>query len=94
MGDLRELKLFENPPFLAYLLACSTGTNKAGNLADEGIHLISASRPPGFQYVVGTLWEVLDRHCVDVARVVYETMRDEAMTDMAVCRGLHRAVGH
>ena len=49
--------------------------------------------PAGFRYVVGTLWELLDRHCVDVARVVYETMRDEAMTDMAVCRGLHRVVG-
>jgi hypothetical protein len=31
-------------------------------------------------------------YCVDVARVLYETMRDEGMTDVAVCRGLHRAV--
>ena len=30
--------------------------------------------------------------CVDVARVFYETLRDEGMIDTAVCRGLHRAI--
>lgn len=29
---------------------------------------------------------------MDVARVLYETLRDEGMTDMAVCRGLHQAL--
>lgn len=29
---------------------------------------------------------------MDVARVLYETLVDEGMTDVAVCRGLHRAV--
>ncbi|KAK4031956.1 CHAT domain-containing protein [Parachaetomium inaequale] len=91
-GDLRDHKLYENPPFLAYLSACSTGANEAEKLADEGIHLVSAFRLAGFRHVVGTLWEVSDRHCVDVARVLYKTMGDEGMTDVAVCRGLHRAV--
>ncbi len=31
-------------------------------------------------------------HCVDVARVFYETLRDEGMTVTAVCRGLHQAI--
>lgn len=31
-------------------------------------------------------------YCVNIAKVVYETLRDEGMTDVAVCRGLHRAV--
>jgi hypothetical protein len=35
---------------------------------------------------------VSDNRCVDVARVFYETLRDEGMTDAAVCRGLHKAV--
>ena len=90
--DLRDHKLHQNPPFLAYLSACSTGANEAENLIDEGIHLISAFRLAGFRHVVGTLWEVSDRHCVDVARVLYETLCKEGMTDVAVCRGLHRAV--
>ncbi|RYP54761.1 hypothetical protein DL769_010292 [Monosporascus sp. CRB-8-3] len=92
VGDLRDRRLQENPPFLGYLSACSTGANEAARLADEGIHLVSALQLAGFRHVVGTLWEVSDRHCVDVARVLYETLRDEGMTDAAVCRGLHRAV--
>ncbi|KAK2469065.1 hypothetical protein H9L39_19333 [Fusarium oxysporum f. sp. albedinis] len=89
--DLRNHKLHENPPFLAYLSACSTGANQVDMLADEGIHLVSAFQLAGFRHVIGTLWEVSDEHCVDVAKVVYETMRDEGITDVAVCRGLHRA---
>ncbi|RYP43130.1 hypothetical protein DL770_011836 [Monosporascus sp. CRB-9-2] len=90
--DLRNRRFQENPPFLGYLSACSTGANEAARLADEGIHLVSAFQLAGFRHVVGTLWEVSDKHCVDVARVLYETLRDEGMTDVAVCRGLHRAV--
>ncbi|KAL8295079.1 hypothetical protein RB600_000852 [Gaeumannomyces tritici] len=92
VGDLRDHRLQENEPFLGYLSACSTGANEAARLADEGIHLVSAFQLAGFRHVVGTLWEVSDKHCVDVARVLYETLRDEGMTDAAVCRGLHRAV--
>ncbi|KAI1085982.1 CHAT domain-containing protein [Rostrohypoxylon terebratum] len=92
VGDLRDSRLQENPPFLAYLSACSTGANDAERLADEGIHLVSAFQLAGFRHVVGTLWEVSDKHCVDAARVLYETLRQEGMTDVAVCRGVHRAV--
>ena len=92
MSHLRDLRLQgAAPPFLAYLSACSTGANEAKDLDDEGISLISACQLAGFQHVIGTLWEVSDRHCVDVARIVYETLRDEGMTDVAVARGLHRA---
>ncbi|KAI1291225.1 CHAT domain-containing protein [Xylaria venustula] len=92
VGDIRDHRLQENPPFLGFLSACSTGANKAAKLADEGINLINAFQLAGFRHVVGTLWEVSDMHCVDVARVLYETLRDEGMTDIAVCQGLHRAV--
>ncbi|KAG7429491.1 hypothetical protein Forpi1262_v009459 [Fusarium oxysporum f. sp. raphani] len=92
VGDLRDSKFQDNPPFLAFLSACSTGVNPADKLDNEGIHLISAFQLAGFRHVVGTLWEVVDEHCVDVARVFYETMRDEGMTDDIVCQALHRAV--
>ncbi|KAI1387233.1 CHAT domain-containing protein [Hypoxylon trugodes] len=89
---LRDHKIQENQPFLGYLSACSTGSNRAINLADEAIHLIGALQLAGFRHVVGTLWKVSDEHCVDVARDLYKTTRrDERMTDIAVCRGLHRA---
>ncbi|KAI1204903.1 CHAT domain-containing protein [Annulohypoxylon truncatum] len=91
VGDLRDHKLQGNLPFLGYLSACSTGSNKAENLADEAIHLVGALQLAGFRHVVGTLWEVSDSHCVDVARVLYETLH-EGITDTAVYRGIHRAI--
>jgi len=91
-GTLRDHRLQDNPPFFAYLSACSTGTNESDKFADEGVHLAQAFQLAGFRHVIGTLWRVSDRHCVDVARVLYETMQHERMTDLAVCRGLHRAV--
>jgi hypothetical protein len=92
VADLRDCRHQENPPFLAYLSACSTKANEAERLVDEEIHLVGACQLAGFRHVVGTLWEVSDRYCVDVARVLYETIRDEGMTDDVVCRGLHRAI--
>lgn len=92
VGDLRDCKLQLHPPFLCSLLACWSGANQAERLQDEGIHLVSAFQLAGFRHVVGSLWEVSDAHCLDVARKLYETIRDRGMTDKAVCEGLHRAL--
>jgi hypothetical protein len=91
--DIRSTSLNNSPKFLAYLSACSTGPNSnvATPLMDENVHLISSFRLAGFRHVVGTLWEVQDEYCVDVARIFYETLRDEGISDNAVCLGLHRA---
>ncbi|KAL8696656.1 MAG: hypothetical protein Q9224_002686 [Gallowayella concinna] len=90
--DLRDLKLQNNPPFLAYLSACSTGTNSVAKLEEEGIHLMNACQVAGFRHVIGTFWEVPDEHCSATAETFYESIRDEGMTDKAVYRGIHRAV--
>ncbi|KAK6538467.1 hypothetical protein TWF694_010050 [Orbilia ellipsospora] len=90
VGDIRDCKYEQK--FLSYLSACLTGTNEVEKLADEGIHFISAFQLAGFRHVIGTLWEVSDKYCVSIAREFYETIRDEGMTDMAVCRGLHQAI--
>ncbi|KZM23242.1 hypothetical protein ST47_g5617 [Ascochyta rabiei] len=92
VGDLQEIRIKDNSPFLGFLSACSTSSNKAKKLVDEGIHLVSAFQLAGFRHVIGTLWEVSDSHCVHVAQILYETLRDEGMTDAAVCYGLHVAV--
>jgi tetratricopeptide (TPR) repeat protein len=92
VGDVRDRRILQDTsPFLGYLSACSTGSNKVKVLVDEGIHLVSAFQLAGFRHVIGTLWEVADLDCVNVAKVVYETLRVEDMTDVAVCRGLHLA---
>ncbi|KAG6364092.1 hypothetical protein INS49_005690 [Diaporthe citri] len=92
VGDLRELKLRETAPWLGYLSACSTGEIRAEKLIDETIHLVSAYQLAGFRHVVGTLWEVSDRYCVDMARAFYEGLRGRDKTDFAVARALHTAV--
>ncbi|KAG5752948.1 hypothetical protein H9Q70_004434 [Fusarium xylarioides] len=92
VSDLLNLKLRDNPPFLAYLSACGTSQIKDKRLLDESLHLISACRLAGFRHVVGTLWEVGDEACVDVAGTVYQELKDSEMDDGSVCRGLHKAV--
>ena len=62
------------------------------NLVDEAVHLASGCQLAGFRHVVGTLWEVHDQCCLDVAQIFYETLRDEGMTDEAVAKALHKAV--
>lgn len=89
VGDLRETKLQKHRPFLGYLSACSTGSNKRTQLLDEGVHLVGAFQLAGFQHVVGTLWAVSDKSSADVARAFYEVLKREGMTDRAVCEGLH-----
>jgi hypothetical protein len=80
-----------NLPFLAYLSACGTGQIRDQTFSDESIHLINACQISGFRHAIGTLWEVNDQVCVDIARITYEGMRDGGMTDESVCRGLHNA---
>ncbi|KAH6646598.1 CHAT domain-containing protein [Truncatella angustata] len=94
VGSLFDMNLRENSPFLAYLSACGTGQNKEEKLADESFHLIGACQLAGFRHVIGTLWEVSDELCVDVARITYEELVDGFMSDDSVCRGIHRATRH
>ena len=91
VATLLETNLRKHSPFLAYLSACGTGQIKNERLIDESIHLISACQLAGFRHVIGTLWDVNDELCVDMARITYEGMRDGGMTDESVCRGLHKA---
>ncbi|KAH8697307.1 CHAT domain-containing protein [Talaromyces proteolyticus] len=91
VATLLEMNLNESSPFLAYLSAYGTGQIKNDRLVDESIHLISACQLAGFRHVIGTLWEVNDELCVDMARITYESMRNGNMTDISVRRGLHNA---
>ncbi|RKK72293.1 hypothetical protein BFJ69_g10210 [Fusarium oxysporum] len=91
VANLLEINIRKHSPFLAYLSACGTGRIKDKRFVDESIHLVSACQLAGFRHVIGTLWEVNDELCVDMARITYEGMRDGSMTDESVCEGLHNA---
>lgn len=78
-------------PFLAYLSACGTGRMKHDGLIDENLHLIAAFRLAGFQHVVGTLWDVDDQVCVNMATTTYKWIQSHGMSDESVREGLHHA---
>ncbi|KAK8016718.1 hypothetical protein PG993_014907 [Apiospora rasikravindrae] len=92
VGDLLALNLQEEPPLLAYLSACGTGQIEEERFMDESINLINACQLAGFRHVIGTLWEVDDQSCIDLATVVYQTMGEDELSDYSVCQGLHRGV--
>ncbi|KAF6793794.1 TPR domain-containing protein [Colletotrichum sojae] len=77
--------------FLAYLSACGTGQVQDERSIDESIHLTSAFQLAGFRHVIGTLWEVDDELCVDMARLTYEFFAAKGLRDESVSRGLHYA---
>ncbi|KAH8661835.1 CHAT domain-containing protein [Ilyonectria robusta] len=91
VASLLETNLTSKPPFLAYLSACGTGQILDEGSIDESIHLANGCQLAGFRHVVGTLWNVDDGLCVDMARMTYEFLRDEGMGDESISRGLHRA---
>ncbi|KAH8736103.1 CHAT domain-containing protein [Ilyonectria robusta] len=91
VANLLEIDLRKSPPFLAYLSACGTGRIKDERFVDESIHLISGCQLAGFRHVIGTLWEVNDESCVEMAKLTYEGIRNGGLTDESVCQGLHAA---
>ena len=91
VSRLFEANLHDRQPFLAYLSACGTGRVKFDSLVDESLHLIAAFQLAGFRHVIGTLWEVNDRSCVDMAQLTYERMLERNINDESVSEGLHYA---
>ena len=89
IADLLTINLRQSAPFLAYLSACGTSRIKNDRFTDENVHLINACQLVGFRHVIGTLWEVNDEMCVDMASATYESMASHGMTDDSVCLGLH-----
>ncbi|KAK6501943.1 hypothetical protein TWF481_009761 [Arthrobotrys musiformis] len=89
-----NFKRESSTPWLAYLSACSTSDSSAEKLHDEAINLVTACQLAGFQHVVGSLWEVSDKHSVTAAEEVYKTIAAEdgrAIDGKKVSLGVHRA---
>ena len=91
VASLLQKNLHQTSPLLAYLSACGTGRVKDDSLTDEGIHLINAYQLAGFRHVIGTLWEVADDICVDMAKLTYKELCEGGMNDESVSLGLHKA---
>jgi CHAT domain-containing protein len=79
-------------PLLAFLSACGTGQVKDESTLDESLHLMTACQLAGFQHVIGTLWEVDDACCMDVAYRTYEHMQKHGMSHDSIREGLHHGI--
>jgi hypothetical protein len=79
---------------LAYLSACRTASSSNTELIDEAIHLTTAFQLAGFAHVIGTFWEISDRHAAEVAVAFYDCLRDASGTldTNRAARALHQCV--
>jgi CHAT domain-containing protein len=91
VGDVMDLDLHRESPFLAYLSACETGQITTTKFRDESIHLISAYQLAGFRHVIGTLWKVNDTASLTMATATYRNLQSGGITDESVARSLHQA---
>jgi tetratricopeptide (TPR) repeat protein len=81
--------------WIAYLSACSTAEVKVRDLADEGLHIGSAFQLAGFAHVIGSLWSVDDKVCIEVAKHFYERLTTydlNGLSNRAVAEALHSAI--
>lgn len=92
ISDILSLNLQRRKPFLAYLSACGTSRIRNDKLKSESLHLVAAMQLSGFRHVVGTLWDVEDEACVEVAVSTYSWMQSHGMDDRSVSEGLHGAI--
>jgi tetratricopeptide (TPR) repeat protein len=91
VSDLTSLNI--RSAKFAYLSACHTSAMQNFRLLDESISLSSAIQLSGYSSVVGSLWQVMDSHSVEVARDIYKWILREGELDFRrSAEGLHRAV--
>ena len=64
---------------IAYLSACSTAENRANNLTEQVIHVVSGFQLAGLPHVVGCLWPSVDWACVEVADRFYSRLLGKGM---------------
>ncbi|KAF9254203.1 hypothetical protein L218DRAFT_886780 [Marasmius fiardii PR-910] len=72
MGDIIQMN-HSNAHF-AFLAACHSAEQTPAGLSDEVLHLAGAMLFSGFQSVVGTMWEMVDKDGPIVAKWFYEEM--------------------
>ena len=91
VASLLEINIQKTYPFLAYLSACGTGRINNPGLVDEGFHLIAACKLAGFQNVIGTLWKVHDKTCVEIATRTYSWIGRLGLSPGSVSESFHHA---
>jgi CHAT domain-containing protein len=80
---------------IAYLSACSTTENRAAELVDEVLHIVSGFQVAGFRHVIGCMWPSDDNVCVKVAKSFYSELSRKGIMECDnrdIALALHKAV--
>ena len=76
---------------LAFLSACQTAKGDA-ELPDESVHLSARMLVSGFKGVIATMWSVYDQIAPEIARDIYQYLKDSDMDPNEAARALDLAV--
>lgn len=90
--DLIEKKLHMDPPFLAYLSACSTSRVGVDDLVDEGIQLAGTFLAAGYRNVIASIWEINDGSASEAAQLIYQKVLGKEIENSSVAISLHQAL--
>ena len=77
LGITEIVRLRLDTAELAYLSACETSVGGV-QLSDEAITLATAFQLAGYRHVISTLWAISDTHASQVAREVYQQVKNPA----------------
>ncbi|KIJ45381.1 hypothetical protein M422DRAFT_166732 [Sphaerobolus stellatus SS14] len=89
LGMLTSLKITHGG--LAFLSACQTAKGDE-KLSDEAVHLGGGMLAIGFGGVIATMWSVHDQVAPQVARDVYQYLKESGMDVSEAAHALHLAV--
>ncbi|KAK3361009.1 hypothetical protein B0T24DRAFT_539823 [Lasiosphaeria ovina] len=85
---LADLRRTQRTPFLAFLSAYGVASPGSRNgLLIEPMNLAIACQVAGLQHLVGGFGLVSDEDYSKISKVIYETLREECITDHTVRRG-------
>ncbi len=91
VSDFTSLNL--QAPQLAYLSACHSASSRDLSLLGESINLSSAIQLAGYPTVIGTLWQVTDKHSTEIAKDVYNwILVENKLNTERSAESWHRAV--
>ena len=92
VAELAQLNLKDAQ--LAYLSACRAAQTRNPRLLDEAIHVAAGFQLAGFPYVIGTLWQIIDKQSADFAKNVYNLMlgEQESLDVSKSAKAVHQAM--
>lgn len=89
---LADLGDIGTSPFFTYLSTNRDAKDGLDKRTGEAVHFAGACHIIGFRHVLGPLWAVQDKLCMEVATIFYKNMEGQDLTDIGICQAFHRTM--